>query len=76
MAQLKAKCSVVALDALALAEQAGNKKAVNTVLLGIAAKIIGGEYAEWESAVLATVPAKFAEVNCKAFRMGYDYDNK
>ncbi len=62
---------VVSADALALAEQAGSAKAVNIVLLGIAAKQLGLDYDECLAAIRATVPQKTIEVNEKAFALGY-----
>ncbi len=62
---------VVSADALSLAEQAGSAKAVNIVLLGIAAKQLGLDYGECLAAIRATVPQKTIEVNEKAFELGY-----
>ena len=63
---------VIAVDALALANEAGNSKAVNGVLLGVLAKSsdIGEE--KWLAAIEKTVPAKFLDVNLKAFALGYN----
>lgn len=61
---------VVRFDALAAAEKAGNPKAANVALLGAASHILGGTEEEWESIIRSTVPAKFADVNCKAFAFG------
>ncbi len=63
---------VISADALSLAEQAGSAKAVNIVLLGIAAKSLGFEKEQCLEAIRATVPAKTIEVNEKAFNLGYD----
>ena len=63
--------SVTACDALALAKEAGNIKAVNVVLIGVMAKHTNISKEEWESAIRQTVPEKFLEVNLKAFRLGY-----
>lgn len=64
--------TVKALDALSLAETAGNSKAVNLVLLGVCAKLTDIEKDVWTKAIEATVPAKFLEVNLKAFDLGYN----
>ena len=61
---------VVRFDAMAAAEKAGNPKAANVALLGAASHILGGTEEEWETIIRATVPAKFADVNCKAFAYG------
>ena len=63
---------VLALDALSLAEQAGSVKAVNVVLIGAMAKSLGQEPETWLKAIEATVPAKFLEMNRKAFQLGFD----
>ncbi len=64
--------SVTSCDALKLAKEAGNIKAVNVVLIGVMAKHTNIEKEEWEKAIEETVPAKFLEINLKAFRLGYD----
>ena len=62
---------VVSADALSLATEAGSAKAVNIVLLGIAAKQLGIEKDECLAAIRATVPQKTIEVNERAFELGY-----
>ncbi len=62
---------VEALDALALAEQAGSSKAVNIVLMGRAAKQFDVPYERWITAIENTVAPKFIEMNKKAFDLGY-----
>lgn len=58
-------------DALSLAREAGSEKAVNTVLLGVLAKDNGFEKQRFIDAIRATVAPKFAELNSKAFELGY-----
>lgn len=71
--QIAAKgIKVLALDALSLAEQAGSVKAVNVVLIGAMAKSLGQEPEVWLQAIEETVPAKFLEMNRKAFQLGFD----
>ena len=62
---------LTSLDALSLARKAGNIKAVNVVLIGVMAKNTEIPYEEWVETIKATVPAKFLEVNLKAFDLGY-----
>ena len=64
--------NVISADALSLAIQAGSAKAVNIVLLGIAAKSLSLDYDECINAIRATVPQKTIEVNEKAFDLGYN----
>jgi indolepyruvate ferredoxin oxidoreductase beta subunit len=59
-----------AIDALTLAEQAGSSKAVNLVLMGRLSKYFDFTPEEWLTAIEASVPAKFLEMNKKAFNLG------
>ena len=61
---------VDAMDALSLAEQAGSSKAVNLVLMGRLSKYFDIPQEEWMTAIEASVPAKFLEMNKKAFALG------
>ena len=60
----------VAVDALSIANAAGNSKAANVVLMGAASAIIGFSEEAWQQALVETVPPKFLELNRKAFEMG------
>ncbi len=60
------------VDALALAREAGNTKAVNVVLIGVMAKSTDIPYEKWVETIKSTVPPKFLEVNLKAFELGYN----
>ncbi len=61
---------VTAVDALSLAEQAGNSKASNVVLMGVASKSTDFDVSVWRKAIKACVPPKFLELNQKAFELG------
>ncbi len=61
---------VDAIDALALAEQAGSSKAVNLVLMGRLARQFDFTDEEWMVAIEQSVPPKFLEMNKKAFELG------
>jgi indolepyruvate ferredoxin oxidoreductase, beta subunit len=61
---------VIAVDALPLAEQAGNPRTVNTIMLAALSTLLETDPAVWETAILRRVPAKHAEVNKIAFRLG------
>lgn len=63
-----------ALDALSLAEQAGNSKAVNIVLMGRLSKLFDFTEEEWISAIEQSVPEKFLELNKKAFALGREFE--
>jgi indolepyruvate ferredoxin oxidoreductase beta subunit len=62
--------NVVAGDALAGAQKAGNAKAVNTVMLGMLANIMDIEESVWLDALKECVPEKLMDVNLKAFKAG------
>ena len=70
--KLSAAVDLTAVDALALAREAGNQKAVNVVLIGVMAKNTEIAYEDWVEAIKTTVPAKFLEANLKAFDLGYN----
>lgn len=62
---------VDAMDCLSLAEQAGSSKAVNIVLMGRLSKYFDEIPVEkWQKAIEECVPAKFLELNQKAFLLG------
>jgi len=67
---LAAGAKVDALDCLALAEQAGSAKAVNLVLMGRLSKYFDFSDEAWQKSIEACVPAKFLELNKKAFELG------
>ena len=58
------------LDALTLAEQAGSAKAVNIVLMGHLSRSFDFTLEEWMDAIEKSVPAKFLDLNKKAFMLG------
>ena len=62
--------NIEAFDALSLAEEAGTSKAVNLVLLGRISKYFDFTDEEWMDAIEKSVPAKFLELNKKAFELG------
>jgi indolepyruvate ferredoxin oxidoreductase beta subunit len=72
LSELTAKgMQVDAMDALALAQQAGSPKALNIVLMGKAARYFDIPYERWIEAIEKTVAPKFVEMNKKAFELGY-----
>ncbi|MBR5296161.1 MAG: indolepyruvate oxidoreductase subunit beta [Clostridia bacterium] len=62
--------SLEAFDALSLAEKAGSSKAVNIALMGKLSRFFDFSEEEWISAIEESVPAKFLELNKKAFLLG------
>ena len=69
---LSGASSLTAVDALSLALKAGSAKAVNVVLIGVLAKGSDIPKEKWLAALTSTVPAKFLELNLKAFELGYN----
>lgn len=67
---MAAGAKVDAFDALKLAEEAGSPKAVNIVLMGRLSKYFGVSESAWKKAIEETVPAKFLQLNKKAFELG------
>ena len=62
---------VDALDCVKIAEEAGNIKAVNLVLLGRLSHYFNDiPEAAWKEAINFCVPKKFLDVNLKAFELG------
>jgi len=71
VAKMKDKnITVDAIDALSLAQQAGSSKAVNIVLMGHLSRGFDFTLDEWMDAIEKSVPAKFLELNKKAFMLG------
>lgn len=70
--KISEKGNLICVDALSLAKQAGNIKAVNVVLIGVMARNSEIPYENWVKTIKETVPEKFLEVNLKAFDLGYN----
>ncbi len=65
-----AGAKVDALDCLSLAREAGSVKAVNIVLMGRLSHYFDLPDEAWMKALEAVVPAKFLELNKRAFELG------
>ena len=65
-----AGAKVDAMNCLKLAEEAGSAKAVNIVLLGRLSHYFDLPQEAWMASLEANVPAKFLEMNKKAFELG------
>ncbi|NBD36093.1 MAG: hypothetical protein GVY30_08845 [Chloroflexi bacterium] len=61
---------VVPVDALPLAEEAGNARTVNTILLAALSTLLETDPDIWVDAILRRVPTDYREVNQKAFELG------
>ena len=62
--------TVDAMDCLTLAEEAGSSKAVNIVLMGRLSRYFDIPEEKWLQAVRECVPAKFVDLNLRAFALG------
>ena len=62
------RCHV--LDAASIAENLGNPKCMNVVLFGAMTKVLGLDDIDWEQIIRDTVPAKFVELNLRAYEAG------
>ena len=69
--QLQAACpNVLLIDALAIATELGNARAVNSVLLGVLASHCALPMDCWEQAIRAAVKPRFVDLNLAAFHRG------
>jgi len=62
-----------AIDATAFAEELGNERTANVVLLGALSTALEFPAEEWERALAEFVPKKTIEVNVEAFRRGREW---
>lgn len=60
------------VNAIDMALECGNSRAVNVVLLGVLAQTMNFDKEIWVNAIKNTVPEKVLDVNLKAFEMGYN----
>jgi indolepyruvate ferredoxin oxidoreductase beta subunit len=61
---------LLAVDAEAVAREAGSLRAVNVALLGAASTVLPFTEDQWHRGLEAAVPAKILEVNLRAFERG------
>lgn len=61
---------VIVVDAMKLANEAGDKRAVNTALLGVLATQLNLPEQAWQEGFKVAVKPKFLELNLKAFELG------
>jgi indolepyruvate ferredoxin oxidoreductase beta subunit len=61
---------LIAVDAEALAREAGTLRAVNVALLGAASSVLPFAISSWQRGLVAAVPARILEVNERAFALG------
>ena len=65
-----------AIDATHMAEELGNDRAGNVVLIGALSTALEFPAEDWEKAIAQSVPKKTIEVNLEAFRVGRSWIEK
>ena len=65
-----------AIDATDMAEELGNERAANVILLGALSTALDFSVTDWETAVANFVPKKTVTVNLEAFRRGRIWINE
>ena len=68
--ELKARTTVLPLNATQIATDIGNPKSANVVLLGALIKALDLMDIDWKSIISRTVKPKFVDINLKAFDAG------
>lgn len=69
---MKQNFTCFTLDAADIAISLGNAKCMNIVLFGAMTKALGMDDIDWEEMLRKTVPARFLELNLKAYQAGRD----
>lgn len=67
---------VVAVDALAAAREAGTEKAANVALIGVMSAVLDMDADLLTEVIRENVPAKFLDVNLKAFALGRELGSR
>ncbi|MDI6631976.1 MAG: indolepyruvate oxidoreductase subunit beta [Bacillota bacterium] len=70
--QIGARFPLLVINALAEAEGCGDTRTANVVLLGALAHRLPFPRSVWEEALRAVVPARFLELNRRAFARGFE----
>lgn len=68
---LKKDYNVIAVDAMAEAKKLDNPKVFNTIIIGVAARLMDFDKSQWLEVIKATVPPKTVDINIAAFEAGY-----
>lgn len=72
---LQEKANVRVMNASALAEEMGNLKVMNVILLGAIIKSMGLQDIAWDEIIRDNVKPKFVDLNIKAMAVGMDAVN-
>lgn len=73
--ELKEKAETLVVNATELAEELGNIKVTNIILLGSLVKSMNLESIDWPQLIKDNVKPKFVELNLKAFEVGMNLVN-
>lgn len=68
--EISSKVTIKVIDAAKQAEEIGNPKVMNVILLGTIIKLMGLESIDWEKIIKDNVKPKFVEINVKAIKAG------
>lgn len=69
---LKEKADVTVFKAGELAEQIGNPRTANVIVVGALVKAMGLMDIDWENVIKETIKEKFLDINLKALQLGMD----
>ncbi len=72
---LQEKANVRVMNASAMAEEMGNLKVMNVILLGAIIKSMGLQDIDWDEIIRNNVKPKFVDLNIKAMAVGMDAVN-
>jgi indolepyruvate ferredoxin oxidoreductase beta subunit len=68
----RAGFEVTVIEGENLAEEAGDKKAANVVVMGALARYLPVDRRVWEETITRNMPDKLTEVNLRAFKLGWE----
>lgn len=68
---LREKYRVFSIDAMAKAEELGNTRVFNTIVLGMAARHMNYSKEQWIDVIKSKVPPKTVDINLAGFEAGY-----
>jgi len=68
--ELQSKADTIVIDAVKIAKELGNERAMNIVLFGALSKILNLDDIDWESVISSTVKPQYVDLNIKAYRAG------
>ncbi len=70
--ELREKYSVYSINAMEKAEELGNTRVFNTIVLGMAARHMNYSKEQWIEVIKAKVPPKTVDINLAGFEAGYN----